>query len=286
MMQKQHIDRLFVAYKPENIGSNKFLGQIKRKYKVKKAGFSGTLDPFAKGVLIMAFGKYTKLFRFLKKAPKTYRATLWLGAYSPTLDNERIEEVSMIKPFTEEEIRSVLASFQGVLEYLPPKYSAKKIAGKRAYEMMRNNEDVELKTITSTIYDIHLLHYRHPFVTFEVTISEGGYIRSIGALIAEKLGVAGALTMLERLREGAFVYQDEKALDPLPYLDMEENIYLGDPNDIKLGKKLSVQDFQKQKEAIYLVKLDTMFAIIEIRDDLVKYLLNGVNYADTVEKSG
>ncbi|HHD83732.1 MAG TPA: tRNA pseudouridine(55) synthase TruB, partial [Campylobacteraceae bacterium] len=76
-------DRLFVAYKPAGIGSNRFLSQIKRRYGIKKAGFSGTLDPFAQGVLIIAFGKYTKLFRFLKKAPKTYRATLWLGAGSP-----------------------------------------------------------------------------------------------------------------------------------------------------------------------------------------------------------
>ena len=285
-MPKAAIDRLFVAWKPENIGSNRFLGQIKRRYGVKKAGFSGTLDPFAKGVLIMAFGKYTKLFRFLKKAPKTYRATLWMGAFSETLDNEKISEVETLPSFHEAKIKAVLQSLKGEITYLPPKYCAKKINGKRAYALMRNNEEVSLKTITSTVYDIKLLHYRHPFITFEVTISEGGYIRSIGALVAEKLGCNGALTMLERLREGAFYYTNEKALDPLPYLDIEENFYLGNQEDLKLGRKIQAADFQKQKEAIYLVKLDTMFSIIEIREGLVKYLLNGVNYAHIIEKNG
>ena len=81
------MNRLFVAYKPKGMVSNHFLSRLKRKYSDKKAGFSGTLDPFAQGVLIVAFGQFTKLFRFLKKAPKRYRATLWLGAYSPTLDS-------------------------------------------------------------------------------------------------------------------------------------------------------------------------------------------------------
>ena len=101
-------------------------------------------------------------------------------------------------------------------------------------------------------------------------------------MIAEKLGYAGSLSMLERLREGKFVYEGEKALDPTHYLDLETNRYLGDPDDIKLGKKLRIEQFEKQKEARYLVKLDTIFSIIEIRDGLVHYLLNGVEYADTV----
>ena len=83
------INRLFVVNKPPNIGSNQYLSKIKRKYGIKKAGFSGTLDPFARGVLIVAFGQFTKLFQFLKKAPKSYRATLWLGAESETFDIEK-----------------------------------------------------------------------------------------------------------------------------------------------------------------------------------------------------
>jgi len=87
------VNRLFVAYKPSGISSNFFLSRLKRKYKNKKAGFTGTLDPFAKGVLIVGFGSHTKLFRFLNKTPKSYRATLWLGAHSDSLDTEMIDSV-------------------------------------------------------------------------------------------------------------------------------------------------------------------------------------------------
>ena len=112
---------LFVARKPSFIGSNRFLSQIKRKYGVKKAGFSGTLDPFACGTLIIAFGQYTKLFRFLKKSPKRYRATLWLGASSPTLDIEKIEKIEDVPSFDRDQILDVVSSFCGKVTYHPPK---------------------------------------------------------------------------------------------------------------------------------------------------------------------
>jgi tRNA pseudouridine55 synthase len=281
-MMQTH-DRLFVAYKPENVSSNRFLGEIKRRYGVKKAGFSGTLDPFAKGVLIIAFGKYTKLFRFLKKAPKTYRATLWLGAESETLDIEKVDRVVKIPPFASEKIEQTLDSLKGELRYLPPKYSAKKINGRRAYELAREGaQEIAMKMVTTTVYDIKVLHYMHPFLTFEVTVSEGGYVRSIGEIIADRLGTGGALSMLERTREGVFRYEEERALDPLLYLDLKENRYLGKLEDIELGRKLRLDDFQKRDEGLYVVKCATMFAIVEIKDGLVNYLLNGVNYADTI----
>jgi tRNA pseudouridine55 synthase len=173
-------NRLFVAKKPMFIGSNTFLSQIKRRYDVKKAGFSGTLDPFACGILIIAFGQYTKLFRFLKKIPKTYRATLWLGAVSETLDIERIDRIDTVDPLNPQKVEETVRSFQGTFEYIPPKYSAKRIDGKRAYDLARAGERVELATCRSEIHDIRLLHYRHPFITFEATVSEGTYIRSLG----------------------------------------------------------------------------------------------------------
>ncbi|HEX5670503.1 MAG TPA: tRNA pseudouridine(55) synthase TruB, partial [Sulfuricurvum sp.] len=219
--------KLFVAYKPAGISSNQLLGRIKRRYNEKKAGYSGTLDPFAKGVLIVAFGNHGRLFRFLNKAPKRYRATLWLGAYSPTLDIEKIEEIDILPPFSVDTVRKAVESLKGELTYLPPKYSAKRLNGKRAYEFARAGIDVELKSITSTIYDIHLLHYCHPFVTFEATVSEGSYIRSLGELIADKLGCNGALSALERLNEGQFYYNDERPIDIKTALGIPKNCYNG-----------------------------------------------------------
>ena len=270
-------NRLFVAYKPSGMVSNHFLSRIKRRYNVKKAGFSGTLDPFAQGVLIIAFGQFTKLFRFLKKAPKTYRATLWLGATSPTLDIEKVEKVEQMMAFHPDSISFVLQSMVGEKSYLPPKYSAKKIDGERAYTLARENKTFEMNAITSTIYDCHLVHYRHPFLTFEMTISEGGYIRSMGALIAEKLGFPGSLSALERLNEGAFVYDNEKELNPLTYLDMPSNSYLGDPSDILLGRKLVRENFEKNEEGIYQILIGEMLSVVEISANGVEYLLNSLS---------
>lgn len=271
------MNRLFVVNKPVGMSSNRYLGRIKRKYGVKKAGFSGTLDPFANGALIIAFGQYTKLFRFLNKKKKSYRATLWLGAYSPTLDIEKIESVQQMIPFAPTSVKIVEESMKGEIEYLPPKYCAKKVDGQRAYKLARGDKEFELKKIKSTIHDFKILHYMHPFLTFEITISEGGYIRSMGEIIARKFGFDGSLSALERLNEGDFVYDNEKALNPLDYIDVEENSYLGDISDIELGRKIYKENFEKKEEGLYKIVLDDELSLVEIsEEDRVQYILNKV----------
>ena len=268
-------NRLFVVNKPLFVSSNQYLGKIKRKYKTKKAGFSGTLDPFAKGCLIVAFGQYTRLFQFLKKTPKRYKATLFLGAYSETLDVEKISKVDIPPKFDFDEVKKVVESFKGKITQIPPKYSAKKIDGVRAYDLARAGKDVDIKKIEVEIFDIKITNYSHPFLSFEAEVSEGTYIRSLGRDIAEKLGVNGSLTYLERLNEGKFVYDNEKALNPLEYLDLEKNEYLGDKENLVLGRKLNIEDFKITKKGKYIVEFENYFAIIEI-DENVKYLLNKV----------
>lgn len=269
-------NRLFVAYKPAGLSSNQLLSRIKRHYGVKKAGYSGTLDPFAKGVLIVAFGNHGRLFRFLNKAPKRYRATLWLGAYSPTLDIEQIEQIDPLSPLSEERLKEVIGSLRGELTYLPPKFSAKRLNGKRAYEFARAGIEVELKTVTSTVYDIRLLHYCHPFVTFEATVSEGSYIRSLGEMIADKLGVSGALSALERLNEGQFVYDNERPIDIKTALGIPKNRYNGTIDSVLLGQPLSAEDFDSQEAGICWIDNGDTISILEIAEDGVHYLLNKV----------
>lgn len=270
------MNRLFVAYKPSGISSNQLLGRLKRKYGVKKAGYSGTLDPFAKGVLIIAFGNHGRLFRFLNKTPKRYRATLWLGAYSSTLDIEKIESIDEIKPLHTEQIEAVLSSLVGELTYLPPKYSAKRVDGRRAYELAREGKEVDLRAITSHIYDLSLIHYCHPFVTFEATVSEGSYIRSFGEMIANKLGCNGALTALERLNEGQFIFENEKELDIKSSLSLIKNRYNGTLQTILLGQPLLREDFEIQEEGTYWIDNGDTISILEITPEGVRYILNKV----------
>uniref|UniRef100_UPI003F60797D tRNA pseudouridine(55) synthase TruB n=1 Tax=Sulfonitrofixus jiaomeiensis TaxID=3131938 RepID=UPI003F60797D len=272
------MDRLFVAYKPSGVGSNKFLSQLKWKYNAAKAGFSGTLDPFAKGILIVAFGKYTSLFRFLDKTPKSYRATLWLGAHSDTLDIEAVSKIDMIEPLDEQKVNEAVKSLEGGLEYHPPIFSAKKIDGRRAYDLAREGKEVKLNTIHSTIYKTKLLHYCHPFVTFEATVSEGTYIRSLGRLIAERLEVPGGiLSALERLHEGQFHYEHEKALDIKKCLNMPQNVYTKENSTILLGQKLHREDFEVTENGTYWVDNGDSISIFEFDDEGVHYLLNRVS---------
>ncbi|MCD4758740.1 MAG: tRNA pseudouridine(55) synthase TruB [Arcobacteraceae bacterium] len=271
------MNRLFVVKKPVFISSNFYLNRIKRKYKTKKAGFSGTLDPFACGCLIVAFGQYSKLFRYLKKTPKSYRATIFLGAESNSLDIENVE-VTNLNPqlFSKAEIIEKLESLKGTLEYLPPKYSAKKIDGQRAYNLAREGIEFDMKKITSQVFDVKFINYSHPFITFDITVSEGSYIRSMAQILLERLGEVGTLSYLERLHEGQFYFDNEKALNPLEYLDLPLNNYTGTKEWFDLGKKLSIEYFETKEDGEYLIIFDTFFAVIEIRDLEPKYILNKV----------
>ncbi len=271
------MNRLFVANKPSGVSSNFFLSQLKRKYKNKKAGFTGTLDPFAKGVLIIGMGSHTKLFRFLDKTPKRYRATLWLGAHSHSLDTEMIDSVENIEVFSNEEIQSAVKSLEGSLEYEPPIFSAKRINGQRAYDLARAGKKVVLNKINSTIHESKLIHYRHPFVTFETTVSEGTYIRSLGKIIASSLGVAnGSLSALERLNEGKFVYEDEKILDIKKSLNIPINKYKGESDNIKFGRVLAVEDLEIKEDGYYWLDNEDNISIINIKNDIVNYELGRI----------
>lgn len=271
------MNRLFVAYKPTGVGSNFFLSKLKRKYGVKKAGFSGTLDPFAKGVLLVGFGSYTKLFRFLDKTPKKYRATLWLGAKSDSLDIEMVEAVEFLELFDEEKIKEAIATLNGNLEYEPPIFSAKRIAGKRAYDLARAGEKVVLNRINSTIYETKFISYCHPFVTFEATVSEGTYIRSLGQMIADYLHVKhGALSALERLCEGRFVFEDERELSIRESLNMPQNFYHGDYENLKYGRVLALDDLEFKNNGYYWLEGGTFISVIHVKELVVKYELGRI----------
>ena len=273
---KESINKLIVVKKPLFISSNSYLTKIKKKYKNKKAGFSGTLDPFAKGCLIVALGQYSKLFKYLKKTPKTYKAVVWLGAISESFDIEKVISVDLVEKIDVDNIKYQLNSLVGELEYIPPKFSAKKIEGVRAYELARQGHDFELNKCKMNIYDTKFISYRHPFITIETTVSEGSYIRSFAQILLEKLGTIGTLSYLERINEGAFFYENEKELNPLDYIDLPINNYFGTIEWLNTGKKISIDYLEEKEDGKYLIITDKFFSIIEIEEGEVKYLLNKV----------
>ena len=153
------MNRLFVANKPAGLSSNQFLGRLKRKYGEKKAGYSGTLDPFASGALIVAFGSYTRLFAYLAKTPKVYRATIWLGAECESGDNEHIARIQKLLPFAPSTVEMIAHALTGRVKYRPPRFSAKWVDGERAYNLARAGVKFEMKECEMEVFYAKIAHY-------------------------------------------------------------------------------------------------------------------------------
>lgn len=183
-----------------------------KKPKNTKVGHSGTLDPMATGLLVLAVGQATKQIITLIKCDKTYEVEITLGAFSSTDDAEGvIEAVNELKPSLDQ-VNDALGRNTGVIEQVPPIYSAVKVDGKRAYELARAGKDVKLKPRTVQIYEITKVEYRYPTLRFAVNVSSGTYIRSLARTIGEQLECGAYVSELRRTVVGE--YSIESAISP------------------------------------------------------------------------
>ena len=202
--------------KPTGWTSFDVVKKVRGIIKEKKVGHAGTLDPFAKGVLVLGTGPDTKKLTNIATAKKTYRANLNLGKATDTLDLDgKISAEAVVPELTKETIASVLASFIGTKEQIPPMYSAKHVNGQRLYKLARKNKTIERDPVMISIDQISLLDYTEPVITFEVTCSKGTYVRVLGADIAEKLGTVGHLTALTRIKVGKYNIADATTIEEL-----------------------------------------------------------------------
>ncbi len=173
-----------------------------------RVGHTGTLDPFATGLLILVIGSYTKRAGEFSKLDKTYEAEFTLGFTSSTGDPEgEIVSKSGIKP-TQKAIRQVLSQFEGQIDQTPHAYSAVKIDGQRAYKLARQGKEVALEPRKVTIYSISDVKYTYPKLLFTVKVSSGTYIRSLAEDIGEKLGTGAYLSSLRRTKVDKFSIRD------------------------------------------------------------------------------
>ena len=202
--------------KPAGWTSFDVVKKVRGIIKEKKVGHAGTLDPFAEGVLVLGTGPDTKKLTEITTANKTYRAELTLGKATDTQDRDgKISAEEVVPELTKETIAAVLASFDGPQEQIPPMYSAKHVNGQRLYKLARRNKTVERVPVKITIYQISLLDYNEPVITFEVTCSKGTYVRVLGADIAAKLGTVGHLTALTRTSVGSYHITDAMTIEEL-----------------------------------------------------------------------
>lgn len=196
---------------------NKVRYFVCRKQGVKKmkVGHAGTLDPLATGVMILCTGKATKRIEEFQYQTKEYVATLRLGATTPSFDLEKeIDAYYPTEHITRGLVETTLQQFVGSIEQVPPSFSACKVGGKRAYDLARKGEEVELKAKTLVIDEIELLECRLPdTVKIRVVCSKGTYIRALARDIGQALGSGAHLTALERTRVGDVRLQDCLTLD-------------------------------------------------------------------------
>ena len=190
----------FNINKPKGMTSSQVVGKVKYLLgKKAKVGHMGTLDPLASGVLPIAVGRATRLFDFLLQKKKTYIATFQFGIHTDTLDSTGTTlDTSNVIP-TIDQITSVLPQFLGVNQQIPPAYSAKSINGKRAYDLARQGQEVELKPCTIQIFDIQVQRQlAHDTFQFLITCSAGTYIRSIARDLGTALGTFATMTELNQ----------------------------------------------------------------------------------------
>jgi len=202
--------------KPVGWTSFDVVKKVKGILKEKKVGHGGTLDPFAEGVLVIATGKDTKKLTGISSSEKSYEATIKLGESTKTLDTEgEISITKDIPSFDEKKIKSILNSFLGETNQVPPMFSAKKINGQRLYKLARKNIEIKRDPVKINIKEISLLSFTEKTISIQVTCSKGTYIRVLGKDIAEKLNTVGYLTYLNRTRVGDFLINDSVTLAQL-----------------------------------------------------------------------
>ncbi len=200
--------------KPTGWSSFDVVNKIKKALKIKKIGHSGTLDPFADGLLILVTGKKTKEAGRFQNLPKTYVGTIALGQTTDTLDTEgEITERKPVPPLTSEKIAAVLSRFLGESLQTPPVYSALKLNGRRAYKLARENREIELAPRKIHIYALELLDFSKAELTIRVHCSKGTYVRALARDIAKSLGTVGYLKSLTRTEIGPFSLEEALEVD-------------------------------------------------------------------------
>lgn len=211
-------DRIVLIDKPAGISSFGVVAKVRGKLRAElgkkvKVGHTGTLDPFATGLLILLTGKMTKRSGEFLKLDKEYEATLRLGAVSTTGDPEgEITEGDTRAP-EEEEIFEVLEKFKGKIRQTVPKFSAVKINGERAYKLARAGKEFEAPEREIEIYDIQVTEYKYPFLKIRTEVSSGTYIRTLAEDIGKELQVGAYLTELRRTKVGKYEISGAEKLE-------------------------------------------------------------------------
>ena len=203
------MDAIVNVWKPIGWTSFDVVKKIRGSVKPSKVGHAGTLDPFAEGVLVICIGRMTKKVESLMDHEKEYVATIQLGAETDTLDTEgKVIKEAKITPLSNKKIESLLSTFLGESDQIPPMYSALKVNGKRLYKLAREGKVIERKPRKITISEIELLENNKDSLKIRVKCGRGTYIRVLASDIANAMNTVGFLKSLVRTQVGDFKQED------------------------------------------------------------------------------
>jgi tRNA pseudouridine55 synthase len=196
--------------------SHDVVQRVRRGLRTRSAGHTGTLDPFATGLLVVLLGRATRLARFVQGEPKTYVATARLGVKTDTDDlTGRVIGSSVAATLSEGQLQDALTGFLGTQQQQPPQFSAKHVDGERSYQKARRGESAVLPDSRVTIHRIELVEYLPPDLTFRTVVSAGTYVRALARDLGEQLGVGAHLIRLRREAIGSLRVEDAVSLEAL-----------------------------------------------------------------------
>ena len=279
-MQSDHKPNFYLLDKPKTWTSQDLCTKIKKNFKFNKVGHSGTLDPNADGLMLLATDSYTKLFDYIENTDKTYKATAILGYSSPTLDvdsdlifHENINAVSLTK-----DIENFLGNLVGESFQTPPIYSAIKVKGKRLYKYARQNQEVDIPVRKIIVDNTELLSVESNKVTFQITVSKGTYIRSIVEELGKSLNTVAIVEKLSRTSIGNLDINHSKLNKNIETMDYKSNLQSLDWKEVINLPILEInQEVLKSVQHGQLI-LSSMFSNQE------KYILSINNYAVAIYK--
>ncbi len=223
--------------KPHGMTSTEAVSKIRYRFNAQKAGHAGTLDPLATGILPIALGEATKTVPYLMEADKAYRFTITFGTTTDSFDAEgRVTAQSDARP-TKAAVEAAIPAYIGVIDQVPPAFSAIKVDGKRAYDLAREGIEVELKARQVEVFDLILETFETDAVTLNLFCGKGTYVRSIARDLCVDLGVCGHVTMLRREQVGAFETKTAITLEKL-----DDLVHRGAALEALLGVETALDD--------------------------------------------
>jgi len=235
------LNGFIVVDKPKGITSHEVVKRVRKLVgKGVKVGHTGTLDPLATGVLILALGKATRLSEYLLKQDKCYRVVGQFGLSSPTYDVDgNVKEVEC-RNVEEEELKRALEKFRGEIEQVPPPFSAVKVKGKRAYEIARKGEEVKLPPRKVKVHSLKLTSFDYPLFELELCCSSGTYVRSLVNDLGKVLGCSAVVKELRRTRVGRTSIEEAVPLERLEREGVEK--FLREPRELLPLKEITLKE--------------------------------------------